>query len=69
MLSTPDPLQWDCFRFGLIQYENHCTFFAIVDHLHCDPALITGLYVEVLTNYQSLVAGKTARCVAGHGQS
>ncbi|ORW04814.1 condensation domain-containing protein [Mycobacterium lacus] len=58
VLSTPDPLQWDCFRFGLIQYENHCTFFAIVDHLHCDPALITGLYVEVLTNYQSLVAGK-----------
>jgi hypothetical protein len=58
VLSTPDPLQWDCFRFGLIQHEDHCTLFAIVDHLHCDPALITGLYVEILANYKALVAGK-----------
>lgn len=58
VLSTPNPLQWDCFRFGLIQHEDHCTLFAIVDHLHCDPALITGLYVEILANYQALVAGK-----------
>lgn len=58
ILSTPNPLQWDCFRFGLIQQEDYATLFAIVDHLHCDPALITGLYVEVLTNYQALVAGK-----------
>ncbi|WP_052316366.1 condensation domain-containing protein [Mycobacterium canetti] len=71
VLSTPDPLQWDCFKFGLIQYENHCTLFAIVDHLHCDPALITGLYVEVLTNYQSLVAGKppvTLPATASHDE-
>ncbi|ODQ93980.1 acyltransferase, partial [Mycobacterium intermedium] len=58
VLATPSPLEWDCFRLGVIQHENHCTLFAIVDHLHCDPALITGLYVEILANYQSLVAGK-----------
>jgi hypothetical protein len=58
VLSTPDPLQWDCFRFGLIQHENHCTLFAIVDHLHCDPALVSSLYIEILTNYNALVAGK-----------
>ncbi|OSC39404.1 acyltransferase [Mycobacterium decipiens] len=58
ILSTPSPLEWDCFKFGLIQREDHFAFFAFVDHLHCDPALITGLYVEVLTNYQALVAGK-----------
>ena len=58
VLSTPNPLQWDCFRFGLIQHENRCTLFAIVDHLHCDPALVSSLYVEILTNYNALVAGK-----------
>jgi len=42
----------------LIQHENHCTLFAIVDHLHCDPALVSSLYVEILTNYNALVAGK-----------
>ncbi|KAA1246585.1 acyltransferase [Mycobacterium simiae] len=58
VLSVPDPLQWDCFRFGLIQHADHCTLFAIVDHLHCDPALVSALYVEVLTNYNALVEGK-----------
>lgn len=32
--------------------------FAIVDHLHCDPALVSSLYVEILTNYNALVEGK-----------
>jgi hypothetical protein len=58
VLSTPDPLQWDCFKFGLIQHEEHCTLFAIVDHLHCDPALVSSLYVEILTNYNALLEGK-----------
>jgi 2-O-sulfo trehalose long-chain-acyltransferase len=58
VLSTPNPLQWDCFRFGLIQHEDHCTLFAIVDHLHCDPALVSSLYIEILTNYRALLEGK-----------
>ena len=71
ILSTPNPLEWDCFRFGLVQHPDHCTLFAIVDHLHCDPALITGLYVEILANYQSLVAGKppiTMPATASHDE-
>ncbi|WP_240355435.1 condensation domain-containing protein [Mycobacterium bourgelatii] len=71
VLATPSPLEWDCFRLGVIQHENHCTLFAIVDHLHCDPALITGLYVEILANYQSLVAGKppvTLAATASHAE-
>lgn len=58
VISTPDPLQWDCFQFGLIQHENHCSLFAIVDHLHCDPAVVSSLYVEILTNYRALEEGK-----------
>ena len=57
VLSTPDPLQWDCFRFGIIQGADHFTFFSIVDHLHCDPTIISGLFTEVIMNYRALVRG------------
>ena len=58
VLATPDPLQWDCFRFGVIQYERHFTLYAVIDHLHCDPMLIAGFYVEILMRYNALVEGK-----------
>lgn len=58
VLSTPDPMQWDCFRFGIIQRQDHFSIFAIVDHLHCDPTLIAGLYTEIVMNYRVLVAGR-----------
>lgn len=58
VLATPDPLQWDCFRFGIIQYEHRFALYAIVDHLHCDPMLIAGFYVEILMNYNALLEGK-----------
>jgi hypothetical protein len=57
VVSTPDPLQWDCFRFGIIQGADHFTFFSIVDHLHCDPTIISGLFTEVIMNYRALVRG------------
>jgi 2-O-sulfo trehalose long-chain-acyltransferase len=58
LMSTPDSLHWDCFSFGIIQYDDHFSFYAIVDHLHTDPALITGLYAEILAMYRALVAGE-----------
>jgi Condensation domain len=58
VLATPDPLQWDCFRFGIIQYEDRFALYAVVDHLHCDPMLIAGLYVEIVMNYNALREGK-----------
>jgi hypothetical protein len=58
VLAVPDPLQWDCFRFGIIQSEHHFTLYAVVDHLHCDPILIAAFYVEILMNYNALVQGK-----------
>ena len=57
VLSTPDPVQWDCFRFGIIQRADHFTIFSIVDHLHCDPTIISGLYTEIVMNYRVLVTG------------
>jgi hypothetical protein len=57
VLSTPDPVEWDCFRFGIIQRADHFTFFWIVDHLHCDPTIISGLYTEIVMNYRVLVTG------------
>ncbi len=50
-------MQWDCFRFGIIQRADHFTFFSIVDHLHCDPTIISGLYTEIVMNYRALVRG------------
>jgi hypothetical protein len=58
VLATPDPLHWDCFRFGIIQYEDRFALYAVVDHLHCDPMLIAGLYVEILMNYNAIREGK-----------
>jgi hypothetical protein len=58
VLSTPDPLHWDCFRFGIIQYDGYFSLYAVVDHLHCDPVLVAGLYVELLMNYNALLEGK-----------
>jgi mycolipenoyl-CoA---2-(long-chain-fatty acyl)-trehalose mycolipenoyltransferase / long-chain-acyl-CoA---trehalose acyltransferase len=63
VLSTPVPVQWDCFRFGIIQRADHFEFFSIVDHLHCDPTIISGLYTEILMNYRSLVKGSALAAV------
>lgn len=57
ILATPDPLQWDCFRFGVIQRDDHFTFFASVDHLHMDPVMVNVVFVEIFTMYTALVGG------------
>jgi mycolipenoyl-CoA---2-(long-chain-fatty acyl)-trehalose mycolipenoyltransferase / long-chain-acyl-CoA---trehalose acyltransferase len=57
ILATPDPLQWDCFRFGVIQHADHFTFYVVVDHLHTDPTLLGLLYVEMYMMYGALVSG------------
>ena len=57
-LATPDPLQWDCFRFGIVQHKDRFSLYAVVDHLYCDPMLIAGLYVEIVMNYNAILEGK-----------
>ena len=51
------PLQWDCFRFGLIQRADHFTFYMSVDHLHVDAMFMGLVFVEIHMMYAALVAG------------
>ena len=57
ILATPNPLQWDCFRFVLIQRSDHFTFFVCVDHLHSDMMSISVAFAEIHTMYAALVDG------------
>ena len=44
-MATPSPLQWDCFRFGVIQRADHFTFYVSIDHLHAD-AMFMGVVIR-----------------------
>lgn len=57
VVSTPDPLQWDCFRFGIIQGERHFTFYASIDHVHVDAMIVGVTLVEFHMMYAALVSG------------
>ncbi len=57
ILNTPSPLEWDCFRFGVIQREDHFTFFASIDHVHADAMFMVALFIEINMNYAALVEG------------
>ncbi len=57
ILATPNPLQWDCFRFVLIQRSDHFTFFVCVDHLHSDAVSICVAFAEIHMMYAALVDG------------
>ncbi|HEY0228836.1 MAG TPA: condensation domain-containing protein, partial [Mycobacterium sp.] len=54
---TPDPLQWGCFQFGVIQGDDHFTFFASVDHVHVDAMIVGVTLMEFHMMYGSLVGG------------
>lgn len=57
ILDTPSPLQWDCFRFGVIQRADHFTFYASIDHVHADAMFMVALFVEINMNYAALAEG------------
>ena len=57
ILATPSPLEWDCFRFGVIQRPDHFTFYACIDHVHADAMFMVNLFVELNMNYAALVEG------------
>ncbi|MBO0863587.1 MAG: acyltransferase [Mycobacterium sp.] len=58
VLATPDPLQWDCFRFMLIQHPNHFTFCVIADHLYIDAMFIGIMFTEIHLMYAALAGGQ-----------
>jgi hypothetical protein len=57
VLSTPDPWQWECFHFGIIQRADHFTFYISVDHVHTDAMFMGLVLVEIHMMYAALVAG------------
>lgn len=58
LLATPSPLQWDCFRFAIIQRDDHFTVCISVDHLHVDPMFIGGVFWEIRAMYNALMDGE-----------
>ncbi|MBX9639767.1 MAG: acyltransferase [Mycobacteriaceae bacterium] len=57
VVATPDPLQWGCFSFGIIQSENHFTFYASIDHVHGDATLIGITMLESNAVYAAMAGG------------
>jgi hypothetical protein len=57
ILATPSPLQWDCFRFGIIQRADHFTFYMSIDHLHVDAMFLGLAFAELHMMYAALVGG------------
>jgi hypothetical protein len=58
LLATPSPLEWDCFRFAIIQGDDHFTVCISVDHLHVDPMFIGGVFWEIRAMYNALMDGE-----------
>lgn len=57
VVDIPNPLEWGCFTFGIIQHESHFTFFAAMDHVHGDATLIGTTMMEANGMYSALSAG------------
>lgn len=57
VVAIPNPLEWGCFVFGIVQSEDHFTFFAAMDHVHGDATLIGTTMLEANGMYSALSAG------------
>ena len=56
-LSTPDPLHWDCFTYGIVQYPDRFTIYVSIDHLHMDATFAGVTLMEFHAMYTTLVGG------------
>jgi mycolipenoyl-CoA---2-(long-chain-fatty acyl)-trehalose mycolipenoyltransferase / long-chain-acyl-CoA---trehalose acyltransferase len=54
VVAIPNPLEWGCFTFGIIQSESHFTFYAAIDHVHGDATLIGTTMLEAHAMYATL---------------
>lgn len=54
IVDIPTPLEWGCFSFGVVQGEDHFDFYASIDHVHGDAALIGITMLEAHGMYTSL---------------
>jgi hypothetical protein len=57
VVAIPNPLEWGCFTFGIIQSTSHFTFFAAMDHVHGDASLIGTTMLEANGLYAAFSGG------------
>jgi condensation domain-containing protein len=57
ILTTPNPLRWDCLSFGLIQRADHFTFYMSADHLVTDGMSVGVNFLEIHMMYATLAGG------------
>jgi hypothetical protein len=57
ILATSSPMEWDCFRFMVIQRANHFTFCVVVDHIHIDAMYLGAVFMEIHLMYAALAGG------------
>lgn len=57
VVAIPNPLEWGCFTFGIVQCESHFTFFAAMDHVHGDATLIGTTMLEANGMYAAVSGG------------
>ncbi|OBK74721.1 condensation domain-containing protein [Mycobacterium sp. 1274761.0] len=60
VVAIPNPLEWGCFTFGVIQNDDHFTFFAAMDHVHGDATLIGTTMLEANGMYSAMSTGGEA---------
>lgn len=60
VVAIPNPLEWGCFTFGIVQSESHFAFFAAMDHVHGDATLIGTTMMEANGMYSALSGGGDA---------
>ncbi|WP_041782411.1 condensation domain-containing protein [Mycolicibacterium chubuense] len=60
VVAIPNPLEWGCFTFGIIQNDDQFTFFAAMDHVHGDATLIGTTMLEANGMYSALSGGGAA---------
>jgi len=56
IVDIPTPMEWGCFSFGIVQSEDHFDFYAAIDHVHGDAALIGITMLEAHGMYTSLLS-------------
>lgn len=54
LTTTPETLEWGCFTFGIVQHADYFTFYASVDHLHCDGMSAALIFVDIHLMYQEM---------------
>ncbi|MFM9035289.1 MAG: condensation domain-containing protein [Mycobacterium sp.] len=55
IVGIPSPMEWGCFSFGIVQSSDHFDFYASIDHVHGDAALIGITMLEAHGMYSSLM--------------